>query len=78
MPIDRAARALPAQLSLIDADSAIVADMYRRDNQIEAVILDLDPSTPASITSGGEQRRLPPAAVTTTTVEVDTFGAPGR
>jgi hypothetical protein len=77
-PVDRAAHTLPAQLSLISADSAIVADLYRRDNQIEAVILDLDPSTPASITSAGKQRTLPSAALTTITVELDTFGIPGR
>jgi alpha-mannosidase len=77
-PVDRAAHALPADLSLIGADSAIVADLNRRDKQVEAVILDLDPSTPASITSGGKQRTLPPAALTTTTVDVDTFGAPVR
>ncbi|HET9223288.1 MAG TPA: glycoside hydrolase family 38 C-terminal domain-containing protein, partial [Roseiflexaceae bacterium] len=76
--VDRAAQMLPAQLSLIGADSAIVADLYRRDNQIEVVILDLDPSTPASITSNGKQRTLPPAAVTTIAVEVDKPGTPGR
>jgi hypothetical protein len=70
VPVDRAARTLPAALSLIAAESGIVADLYRRDNRIEAVILDLDPSTPVTISSGGKRRRLPPAPIAIVPVEV--------
>jgi hypothetical protein len=64
------ARALPARLSLIGADSGIVADLYRSGDQIEAVVLDADPGTPATISSGGQQRTLPPAALTIIPVEL--------
>jgi Glycosyl hydrolases family 38 N-terminal domain/Glycosyl hydrolases family 38 C-terminal domain len=70
VPVDRAARTLPAQLSLIAAESGIVADLYRRDNQIEAVILDLDPSTLATISSGGTHSQLPPAPIAVIPVEI--------
>ncbi|MDP9313218.1 MAG: hypothetical protein M3R24_20430 [Chloroflexota bacterium] len=45
-------------------------DLYRRDDQIEALILDYQPTTPATMTSGGEQYVLPPAALTVTKVDV--------
>jgi hypothetical protein len=68
--VDRAAHALPTQLSLIGAESGIVADLYRRDNQIDAVILDLDPNTPVTISSGGKSSQLPPARIAVISVEL--------
>jgi Glycosyl hydrolases family 38 N-terminal domain/Glycosyl hydrolases family 38 C-terminal domain len=68
--VDRAAQALPPTLSLIGADSGIVADLYRSGDQIEAVVLDPDPGTPVTISSGGKQRTLPPASLTVTQTEL--------
>ncbi len=63
--IDRAGRMFPLSLSLIAAENGIVADLQRSDDQIEAVVLDLDPGTPVTISSGSEQRTpLPPASLT--------------
>jgi len=60
---DPAARAFPATFSLIAADSGMIVDLYRRDDRIEALVIDLDPATPMLIVSGDRQMRLPPAAV---------------
>jgi alpha-mannosidase len=66
--IDRAGRAFPPSLSLIAAESGIVADLYRSGDQIEAMVLDYDPATPATITSGDIRVTLPSAALTVTVV----------
>lgn len=62
-PVVAAGRALPGSFSLISAEGGMVADLYRRDNQIEALVIDHDPATPATITSGGKQVALPPGAI---------------
>ncbi|HEY3232780.1 MAG TPA: glycoside hydrolase family 38 C-terminal domain-containing protein [Roseiflexaceae bacterium] len=67
---DRPTQAFPTSLSLIAADSAIIADLYRRDDRVEAVILDYDPATPAAIEAGGRRIVTPPAALTTAGVDV--------
>jgi len=77
-PVAAAARALPRSFSLISADHGIIADLYRRDGQIEAVILSVDPRTPMVITSGNKQTNLPPAALTVTPVELTASGGNAR
>ncbi|MFL5803449.1 MAG: glycoside hydrolase family 38 C-terminal domain-containing protein [Roseiflexaceae bacterium] len=72
--IDRAGRAFLPSLSLIAAESGIVADLYRSGDQVEAVVLDADPGTPVTISSGGQQRTLPPASFTVIPVEVAARG----
>ncbi|HEX9438034.1 MAG TPA: glycoside hydrolase family 38 C-terminal domain-containing protein, partial [Roseiflexaceae bacterium] len=67
---DRPTRGFPTSLSLIAADSAIIADLYRRDDRVEAVILDYDPATPAAIEAGERRIVTPPAALTTAGVDV--------
>ena len=67
---DRPTRGFPTSLSLIAADSAIIADLYRRDDRVEAVILDYDLATPAAIESGERRIVLPPAALTMAGVDV--------
>lgn len=62
--IDRVGRTFPPSLGLIAAESGIVADLYRSGDQIEAVVLDYDPATPATITSGDIRVTLPAAALT--------------
>jgi hypothetical protein len=68
--IDQAVPPLPTALSLMAADSAIVADLYRRDDQVEVVILDAAPATPALLICGGTQRSLPMATWGVTEVEL--------
>jgi len=65
-----AARSLPSSLSLIAAESAIIADLYRRGDGIEAIVLDADPQTPATISSGDRSRVLSPASLTVTPLDV--------
>jgi hypothetical protein len=60
----------PRSLSLISADNGLIADLNRRDGQIEAVILGADPRRPMVITNGGKQIDLPPAVFTVTPVEL--------
>jgi len=64
------AHTFPRSLSLISADNGLIADLYRRDGQIEAVVLGADPRRPMAITSGGKQTKLPPAAFIVTPVEL--------
>ena len=61
---------LPRSLSLIEAAHGVVADLYRREGRIEALILSPDPRTPITLTIGGQQRVLPAAAVVTQTVDL--------
>lgn len=61
---------LPRSLSLIEAADGVVADLYRREGRIEALILSPDPRTPITLTIGGQQRVLPAAAVVTQTVDL--------
>ena len=63
-------RTFPPSFSSISATSGLVADLYRRDDRIEAVILDYEAATPATITRGGEHDVLRPAALTVTEVDV--------
>ena len=56
--------------SLIGADQGLIADLYRRDDQIEAVVLGADPRIPVVITSGGKQTNLLAAALTVAPVEL--------
>jgi len=60
----------PPSFSLISADNGVIADLYRRDGQIEAVILGADPRRPVVITSGRKQTDLPPGALTVAPVEL--------
>jgi hypothetical protein len=69
-PVAAAAHSLPPTFSLISADNGIIADLYRRDDRIEALVLAGDPNTPATLTGGGPPRVLPPAPLTITPVEV--------
>jgi hypothetical protein len=69
-PIAAVAHSLPHTFSLISADNGIIADLYRRDNQVEAVVLAGDPNAPATLTGGGPPRVLAPAPLTITPVEV--------
>ncbi len=62
--LDPAARAFPRSFSLMSADHGMIADLYRRNDQIEALILNLDPRFPVTVTSGATQTQIPAAALT--------------
>lgn len=61
---------LPASLSLLSASSGLVADLYRRGDHVEAVVLDYDPSTPATLAIGEKQIVLPGVALTLMPVQI--------
>jgi hypothetical protein len=69
-PVVATADSLPPRFSLISADNGVIADVYRRHDRLEAIILAGDPNTPATLTSGGPSRVLAPAPFTITPVEV--------
>jgi hypothetical protein len=48
---------------MMSADHGIIADLYRRNGQIEALVLNFDPQTPVTVSSGGAQTRLPAQAL---------------
>ncbi len=52
--LDEAAAALPATYSLAQADNGLIADLYWRGGQVEALILGYDPSTSVRLTAGGQ------------------------
>ena len=52
---DVAATQFPTAYSLMRADGGLVADLYRRDGQVEALILGYDPATPVRLTAGGQE-----------------------
>jgi len=68
--IDAAARALPPSFSLISADGGIIADLYRRDDRIEALVIDADPHSPITIASGDRQTHVPAAPFSLARVEL--------
>jgi alpha-mannosidase len=71
-PAAPATRTLPRSFSLIGADNGIIADLYRQNDQIKALILAGDPAAPATLVSNGASRALAPAPFTITPVVVAT------
>jgi len=69
-PVAVAAHRLPPRFSLISADNGIIADLYRRNDRIEAVVLAGDPTTSATLTGSGSPRILAPAPLTITSVTI--------
>lgn len=45
---------LPISFSLLSAQNAIVSDIYRRGDQVEALVLNYEPSSPASLSISGQ------------------------
>ena len=58
-PVNAAARAFPPSFSLSSADHGMIADLYRRDQQIEAVVLNPAPGEPAPLTISSVDVGLP-------------------
>jgi Glycosyl hydrolases family 38 N-terminal domain/Glycosyl hydrolases family 38 C-terminal domain len=65
-----AAATLPRTWSIAAAEHGIIADLFRRDDAFEAVVMNADPQTSATISIGGASRVLPPASLTVTPLEV--------
>jgi hypothetical protein len=65
-----AGRTFPPSFSLISADNGIIADLYRRDDQIEAVIFAADPTAPVTLTTVGIPRSVAPAPFTIIPVKI--------
>ncbi|MDQ3005881.1 MAG: hypothetical protein M3R47_10955 [Chloroflexota bacterium] len=55
---------LPIAFGMLSAQSAVIADLYRQDDQIMAVVLDYDPMTAGVIQIGEEQVALPQGVFT--------------
>jgi hypothetical protein len=49
----------PVSMSLLSAQNAIVADIYRQGDQVNALILNYQPSMPATLEIGGQPVTLP-------------------
>ncbi|MBI5301049.1 MAG: hypothetical protein HY868_02850 [Chloroflexi bacterium] len=58
-PIARNAPRQPNSLTIISAQSGIVADLFRRDGQTQVLALDYDPATATTLTFGDKQITLP-------------------
>ncbi|MFN8388331.1 MAG: hypothetical protein U0X92_18215 [Anaerolineales bacterium] len=67
---------LPLAFSLLSARDAIVADLYRENDQVMAVILDHDPLNGGSIQAGGDVIALPQSAFTLTPLSPSALGVP--
>ena len=61
---------LPSSFSLLSAQSGIVADLYRQDNQVQAVVLDYDPATPVTLMADNGQIVLTESALTLAPLEL--------
>jgi hypothetical protein len=70
LPVAIAARTLPRSFSLIGANNGIIADLYRHNDRIEAVVLAGAPNTPATLSGSRAPRVLAPAPLTITSVSV--------
>lgn len=55
---------LPTTFSLLSAQSAVVADLYRQGDQIDAVVLNYDPAKTGTINVGEQKITLPQSALT--------------
>jgi len=55
---------LPLTFSLLSAQNAVIADLYRQGDQIEAVVLNYDPEKAGTIDAGEQQIALPQSVFT--------------
>jgi hypothetical protein len=56
--------ALPLTFSMLSTQDAVVADLYRQGDQIEAVVLKYDPAKTGTIRVGTQQITVPQSAFT--------------
>lgn len=69
-PAVPSAASFPATFSLASAESGLIADLYRRGDHVEALILDYDPATPATLQLGDQHLTLPGNAISLLPVEL--------
>ena len=67
---------LPLTFSLLSAEGAVVADLYREGDQIMAVVLDYDPTNAGVIQVGDEEVALPHSVFTLMPLSPSALGVP--
>lgn len=60
MDLDPSAHPFPDSFSLISAQNAIISDLYRRGGQVEALVVNYDPTAAAALQIG--EKQIPLAA----------------
>jgi hypothetical protein len=68
--------ALPLTFSLLSAQSAVVADLYREGEQVEAVVLNYDPTKLAIIQLKDQQIAVPQSVFTLMRLSASALGVP--
>jgi len=68
--------ALPLEFSILSAQGAVIADLYREDEQIMAVVLDYDPTNAGAIQVGEEEVALPQSVFTMMPLSPSSLGIP--
>jgi hypothetical protein len=68
-PLDPNARPFPTPFSLLSASSALIADVYRQDGSLQALVLDYDPGTPVTIRAGNKENALPEGPIAIIPIE---------
>jgi hypothetical protein len=68
--LQKSERSFPPVYSLMPAQSGIIADVSRRAGQVEALVLDYDPSSPATLQAGENQITLPGSPLNVTPIEL--------
>jgi hypothetical protein len=56
--------ALPMSYSMLSAQDAVIADLYRQGDQLEAVVLNYSPTSSASVQIGNQRIALPQSVFT--------------
>ena len=67
---------LPLTLSLLGAHNAVVTDLYRESGQIEALVLNYNPASSATIQADEEQVRLPRSIFSLIRLSVSSLNIP--
>ncbi|MGB8212591.1 MAG: glycoside hydrolase family 38 C-terminal domain-containing protein [Anaerolineales bacterium] len=73
---ESASPAMPASFSLLSARNAVVADLYQPAGALQALIVDYDPSSPASLQVGQQQMALPGSPFTLFPVSLGSLALP--
>ncbi len=68
-PVTANAKKFPSSFSLGSAQGGIIADLFERDGKMNALVLDYDPSTPATI-SANNSITLPKTSISLTPIQL--------
>jgi hypothetical protein len=58
LPVDTAAPSFSLPFSLISADNGLIVDLYRRGDQVEALVINYNPANPTTLQTGQTQTKL--------------------